>query len=240
MKSRSKSRSRTRSRSRSRSPRENRMRNPGRRPGPGDYFAPPHHQPSYYYPPPPHHHNSHFSRRFNPSPCRCLGVFGLDYNTSERTLHRAFDKYGRVDRIKLVTDPRTGKSRGFAFIYFDRVEDAEMAKERLHGTDLDGSAIRVEYSISSREHQATPGVYMGGGPPPPPPPPPHHRRGGYGGGYDGPRGGHYDGPRGSRYYDDYYDDYYNQPPPPPHIPPPASSKHRSRSRSRSYERRMIF
>lgn len=145
-------------------------------------------------------------------------MFGLDYNTSERALYRLFDKYGRVERIKLVTDPRTGKSRGFAFVYFERTDDAEMAKERLHGTDLDGAAIRVEYSISTREHQPTPGVYMGA------------PKRGYGGGYGGGGSG---GGGGGRYYDDYYDDYYNQAP----LPPPHSSKHRSRSRSRSYDRR---
>lgn len=119
---------------------------------------PPHgHSQPHYFAPPPHV----MQRRFNPSPSRCLGVFGLSYHTSERALYRLFDKYGRVDRVKIVTDPRTSRSRGFAFVYFGRVQDAVAARERVHGLELDGASIRVEFSISNREHQPTPGVYMG-------------------------------------------------------------------------------
>jgi transformer-2 protein len=90
-----------------------------------------------------------------------LGVFGLNFQTEERDLRRAFEKYGKLDKVKLVTDPRTNRSRGFAFIYFDKVEDAEDAKDRVHGSTIDGNHVRVEYSISNREHNPTPGVYMG-------------------------------------------------------------------------------
>lgn len=101
---------------------------------------------------------SPYYRRMNPSPCRVLGVFGLNFQTEDRDIRRAFEKYGRLDKVKLVTDPRTGRSRGFAFIYFQNVEDAEEAKERMHGHEVDGSHVRVEYSISNREHNPTPGV----------------------------------------------------------------------------------
>jgi transformer-2 protein len=90
-----------------------------------------------------------------------LGVFGLHFQTDERDLRRLFERYGRVDKVKLVTDPRTNRSRGFSFIYFANVEDAEEAKDKVHGMELDGNHLRVEYSISNREHNPTPGVYMG-------------------------------------------------------------------------------
>lgn len=90
-----------------------------------------------------------------------LGVFGLNFHTEERDLRRLFEKYGRVEKVKLVTDPRTNRSRGFAFIYYANVDDAEDAKDRVHGQELDGNHLRVEYSISNREHHPTPGVYMG-------------------------------------------------------------------------------
>ena len=97
----------------------------------------------------------------NPSPCRVLGVFGLNFQTEERNLRRVFEKYGSLDKVKLVTDPRTGRSRGFGFIYFTHVDDAQEAKEKLHGKEIEGNHIRIEYSISNREHNPTPGVYMG-------------------------------------------------------------------------------
>jgi RNA recognition motif-containing protein len=41
----------------------------------------------------------------NKRPCRVIGVFGLSYNTVERDVEDVFGKYGRVERIKLVTNP---------------------------------------------------------------------------------------------------------------------------------------
>lgn len=85
----------------------------------------------------------------------------MSFQTDDRDIKRVFEKYGRVDKVKLVTDPRTGRSRGFAFVYMANVDDAEEAKERVHGSEVDGNHVRCEYSISNREHNPTPGVYMG-------------------------------------------------------------------------------
>ena len=90
-----------------------------------------------------------------------LGVFGLNYETEENELKHVFKKYGPLEKVKLVTDPRTNRSRGFAFVYFEYEEDAQEAKRRVHGQEIDGSFVRVEYSISNRAHNPTPGVYMG-------------------------------------------------------------------------------
>jgi len=56
---------------------------------------------------------------------------------------------------------QTGRSRGFGFVYFDNKDDAEEAKERANGMELDGRRIRVDYSITKRPHTPTPGVYVG-------------------------------------------------------------------------------
>ena len=56
---------------------------------------------------------------------------------------------------------QTGRSRGFGFVYFDNREDAEEAKERANGMELDGRRIRVDFSITKRPHTPTPGVYVG-------------------------------------------------------------------------------
>jgi RNA recognition motif-containing protein len=68
-----------------------------------------------------------------------LGVFGLNFQTEERDLRRAFEKYGKLDKVKLVTDPRT-LSR-FALIYYSTVEEAEFAKERVR--EVDGRLVTV-------------------------------------------------------------------------------------------------
>ncbi|XP_038635785.1 transformer-2 protein homolog alpha-like isoform X2 [Scyliorhinus canicula] len=103
----------------------------------------------------------HIGNRTNPNPNNCLGVFGLSLYTTERELREIFSRYGPLAGINVVYDQRTGRSRGFAFVYFENVEDSKEAKERANGMELDGRRIRVDYSITKRPHTPTPGIYMG-------------------------------------------------------------------------------
>ena len=120
-----------------------------------------------------------------PEPNKCLGVFGLSLYTTERELEKHFSSFGRIEKCQVVLDGHSGRSRGFAFIYYDTVEDATEARKMMDGKELDGKPIRVDFSITKRPHTPTPGMYMGrpsrdfGG------------RGGRGrgGGYRGGRGG---------------------------------------------------
>ncbi|XP_067824858.1 transformer-2 protein homolog alpha-like isoform X2 [Heptranchias perlo] len=103
----------------------------------------------------------HLGNRANPNPNSCLGVFGLSLYTTERDLRDVFSRYGPLAGINVIYDQRTGRSRGFAFVYFENVEDSKEAKERANGMELDGRRIRVDYSITKRPHTPTPGIYMG-------------------------------------------------------------------------------
>ena len=42
---------------------------------------------------------------FAPKPCKVIGVFGLNYDTSRRDLAKTFSRFGRLDRVDLVEDP---------------------------------------------------------------------------------------------------------------------------------------
>merc|ERR1712025_925175 len=92
----------------------------------------------------------------------------------ERELDKEFSKFGPLQKIQVVLDGKTGRSRGFAFVYFESIDDARVAKDAMCDTEIDGRRIRVDYSITKRSHTPTPGVYMGR---------PTYSRGG-GGGYD--------------------------------------------------------
>ncbi|KAF0024701.1 hypothetical protein F2P81_023503 [Scophthalmus maximus] len=99
--------------------------------------------------------------RANPDPSKCLGVFGLSLYTTERDLREVFSRYGPLAGVNVVYDQRTGRSRGFAFVYYERLDDSKEAMERANGMELDGRRIRVDYSITKRPHTPTPGIYMG-------------------------------------------------------------------------------
>ncbi|XP_074659686.1 transformer-2 protein homolog beta-like isoform X2 [Tubulanus polymorphus] len=103
----------------------------------------------------------HMANRDDPDPNRCLGIFGLSLYTQERDLKEVFQRYGSVDEVQVVYDHRTGRSRGFAFLYYRNSEDAKVAKERCNGIEIDGRRIRVDFSITERAHTPTPGIYLG-------------------------------------------------------------------------------
>ncbi|XP_055309611.1 transformer-2 sex-determining protein-like [Sitodiplosis mosellana] len=96
-----------------------------------------------------------------PAQSKCLGVFGLSANTTEDKIREIFCKYGRIKRINVIFDTKTGRSRGFCFIYYKHLSDAKDAKDACSGMEIDYRRIRVDYSITSRPHEPTPGVYKG-------------------------------------------------------------------------------
>ncbi|KAG9006612.1 hypothetical protein FRB94_000538 [Tulasnella sp. JGI-2019a] len=144
-------RGRERSRSRSRSPVGRSYRSPRR-------DSPP---PSYQRrrSPPPPRRPPHAPQA--PTPTQVLGVFGLSIRTVERQLDEEFSRYGTVDKVTIVYDARTGRSRGFGFIKMNTVEEATACIEKLNGIEIDGRRLRVDYSVTERPHQPTPGEYMG-------------------------------------------------------------------------------
>jgi RNA recognition motif-containing protein len=47
--------------------------------------------------------------------------------TTERDLREVFSGYGPLSGVNVVYDQRTGRSRGFAFVYFERIDDSKEA-----------------------------------------------------------------------------------------------------------------
>ncbi|KAJ7067926.1 hypothetical protein C8F01DRAFT_1207627 [Mycena amicta] len=96
-----------------------------------------------------------------PTPSNVLGVFGLSIRTQERDLDDEFSRFGRVEKVTIVYDQRSDRSRGFGFIKMSTVEEATRCIQELNGIELNGRRIRVDYSVTDRPHAPTPGEYMG-------------------------------------------------------------------------------
>lgn len=99
--------------------------------------------------------------QMNPSPSRVLGIFGLSVHTTEGQVRQIFTKFGPIDKLQLVYDTKTGRSRGFCFVYYQNTEDAKAAKDQCTGMEIDRQRIRVDFSLTARPHSPTPGCYMG-------------------------------------------------------------------------------
>ena len=94
----------------------------------------------------------HGNSRDNPDKSKCIGVFGLSLYTTERDIEKEFVKFGPLEKCKLVVDAFSGRSRGFAFVYFISIEDACAAREALNGKEMDRRKIRVDFSITRSGH----------------------------------------------------------------------------------------
>ena len=90
-----------------------------------------------------------------------LFVYGIDQSSSNHEIQEEFEKFGTVTDVY-----NTGK--GYAFVTYDRKEDADTATDALDGQTILGQKVKVNEAKAREE---------GGG------------RGGGGGGYGGGRGG---------------------------------------------------
>ncbi|CAG4968086.1 unnamed protein product [Colias eurytheme] len=84
----------------------------------------------------------------NLAPKTCNGptrlyVGSLHFNITEDMLRGIFEPFGKIDHIQLMTDPDTGKSKGYGFLTFHHATDAKKAMEQLNGFELAGRPMKV-------------------------------------------------------------------------------------------------
>ena len=70
-------------------------------------------------------------------------VGNLDFGATEASIRALFEPYGNVEKVNLITDRDTGRSRGFAFVEMTDSAEADRAITALNGANLDGRALNV-------------------------------------------------------------------------------------------------
>lgn len=88
-------------------------------------------------------------------------VGNLSFNTNEDELRQIFEGYGQVDRVSIMTDRDTGRSRGFGFVEMTSNDDGEKAIAGLNGSQLGGRTINVNEARPKAERGS--GGGFGGG-----------------------------------------------------------------------------
>ncbi|EPR57388.1 RNA recognition motif-containing protein [Toxoplasma gondii TgCatPRC2] len=140
---------------------------------------------------------------------RKIFVGGVNPSLSESDVEKCFSKFGTVDKVSIIRDAATGKSRGFGFVVFASEESAkEVLKSKRHNlNEKDSCEVRAAESRATLPppRPRYPLARAPGLPPPGPRyPPPHavaHQP------HVPPPGGYYAPPRSSPTY------YYGPPPP---------------------------
>ena len=99
-------------------------------------------------------------------------VGNLPREATEDDLKQAFEAFGEVGTIKIITDRFTGDSRGFGFVEMANSPEAQSAISGLEGTDLKGRTLKVNEARPRSDDRGGRGGGGGGG---------FNRGGGFGG-----------------------------------------------------------
>lgn len=89
-------------------------------------------------------------------------VGNLSFNTAEDELRQLFEPFGQVDRVSIMTDRDTGRSRGFGFVEMASNEDGEKAIASLNGSQVGGRTINVNEARPKTERSGGGGGGGGG------------------------------------------------------------------------------
>lgn len=92
-----------------------------------------------------------------------LYVGNLPHSTTEAELRNIFEPHGAVDKVTLVTDRDTGRSRGFAFVEMTDASAADKAIAALNGTELGGRALTINEARPKSDRPRSGGSRFGGG-----------------------------------------------------------------------------
>lgn len=78
-------------------------------------------------------------------------VGNLNYRLTEDELKGAFETYGEVASVRIITDKFSGRSKGFGFIEMMDSVAGEKAIEALNQTELGGRNVVVNQAREKSE-----------------------------------------------------------------------------------------
>lgn len=78
-------------------------------------------------------------------------VKNLSFNTTENELKNMCEQFGQVYEVKIVRDHDTDRSRGFGFVTFATVNEAEHAIRSMNNELLDGRVLNVAEAVNKRK-----------------------------------------------------------------------------------------
>ena len=91
-----------------------------------------------------------------------LYVGNLSYKMTEEGLKEIFAPIGEVLSAKIITDPSTGRSKGFGFVEMANDEDGDKAISSLNGTSVQERSITVSEARPQKERGRSGGGGRGG------------------------------------------------------------------------------
>lgn len=87
----------------------------------------------------------------------------LPWDLSEDDLRKAFEAFGQVESVRIITDRYSGRSRGFGFVEMPNKEEGDAAIADMNGKDLKGRAMKVNEARDKDDNRGRGGGGGGGG-----------------------------------------------------------------------------
>src|ERR1051326_8906409 len=92
-----------------------------------------------------------------------LFVGNLSFQTTESDITAAFESFGSIESVSIITDRDTGRSKRFAFVMIEEEEAANKAIAQLNGSQLNGRALTVNEAKPMVKRDFGGGGNRGGG-----------------------------------------------------------------------------
>ena len=73
-----------------------------------------------------------------------LYVGNLPWSASEQELEAYFAEHGEVVDVRIITEGRSGRSKGFGFVEMSSDDAGKAAIEALNGKEFGGRELRVD------------------------------------------------------------------------------------------------
>ena len=70
-------------------------------------------------------------------------IGNMSFDTTEDQLRQAFEGYGEVSTVNIITDRDSSQSKGFGFVEMSEKDEAITAISGLNGQDLEGRTLKV-------------------------------------------------------------------------------------------------
>jgi RNA recognition motif-containing protein len=71
-------------------------------------------------------------------------IGNLSYDTTEDQLRHAFEGFGEVSTVNIISDRYSGEPKGFAFVEMSSKDEAITAISGLNGQELNGRTLKID------------------------------------------------------------------------------------------------
>ncbi|HED09117.1 MAG TPA: RNA-binding protein [Caldithrix abyssi] len=80
-----------------------------------------------------------------------LYVGNLSFDMTDEDLQQVFEEYGTVNKVNIIMDRDSGRSKGFGFVEMESSESGEKAVQELDGQEVKGRNLKVNQARPREE-----------------------------------------------------------------------------------------